>query len=276
MHCTTHGCESPATRHAMCDLHYRRDLRAEVRAAQSAGPVCPGCSGEKSYHAKQCMTCRRESDRQKSRCAGAQGACDRHAETAGLCAPHYLRKQRGQSIDESIRRVSGRTHCGAVDCSRQVAARGLCRSHYQRAKRKGEFGTARCGVDGCADFAVSRGYCPMHYGRWLKTGDPGSAAAHYGPLRGTGRTLDRHGYIRLSTTGQGEHRYVMEQMLGRSLRSEENVHHINGVRDDNRPENLELWSKSQPAGQRVADKVAWALEILKLYAPERLSDGYSG
>jgi hypothetical protein len=51
---------------------------------------------------------------------------------------------------------------------------------------------------------------------------------------------------------------------------------MNGVRDDNRPENLELWSKSQPAGQRVADKVSWALEILKLYAPERLSDGYSG
>ena len=40
---------------------------------------------------------------------------------------------------------------------------------------------------------------------------------------------------------------------------------INVIRDDNRPENLELWSKGQPAGQRVADKVAWAVDLLERY-----------
>jgi hypothetical protein len=62
----------------------------------------------------------------------------------------------------------------------------------------------------------------------------------------------------------------MEQILGRPLLGSENVHHINGVRDDNRPDNLELWSTSQPGGQRVEDKVAWAIELLALYKPEAL------
>lgn len=134
----------------------------------------------------------------------------------------------------------------------------------------------------CERPARTRKMCGRHYNRWLETG----TASPEIPLRTGGKGwVDASGYrvvhnrTHPNARKNGkifEHTLVMTEFLGRSLFPEENIHHKNGNRLDNRIENLELWSKRQPAGQRVEDKVAWAIEILRLYRPEALAECSQG
>lgn len=153
-----------------------------------------------------------------------------HVKRERLCSMHYARLRRGYPKNPEW----GRRHCSVEGCDRKYLASGLCQRHYHR-KRNGQ-----------AENLPDRK-------SWK--------------IEGTDWYLRPDGYVvRYPVTGiLFQHREVMKEKLGRDLLEGENVHHINGIRHDNRPENLELWVTSQPKGQRPEDLVSWAKEILSLY-----------
>lgn len=130
--------------------------------------------------------------------------------------------------------------CPTKDCARPLYCKGLCRRCYNKMRNGIEPGT-------------------------------GKIRGRYSLVPWT-NSSDGYIWINLPEGKIMEHRKVMEDHLGRKLIPGENVHHVNGNRSDNRLENLELWSRVQPSGQRVQDKVDYAIKILRMYQPESLSE----
>lgn len=181
-----------------------------------------------------------------------------------------------------------RTRCAR--CMSDAVGPGLRRPPFRPTAEQVEHMTTLYGGGAtCAEIAVHFNANPKSVWRTLK--ESGVEIRRAGARDGQfareknwrwtgGRSVTSAGYVRLKLAPDDpfvcmatktrnrhvmEHRYVMAHHLGRPLLPDENVHHLNGVKDDNRIENLELWSTTQPQGQRVADLVVWAREILERY-----------
>jgi len=130
-----------------------------------------------------------------------------------------------------------------------------------------------CSVYRCFGKVRSKGYCSKHYTRFLKFKDPLKmliAENGAGSINEYGyRLVYKPDHPNAQVGGRIlEHRFVMSEKIGRPLRKFEYVHHKNGIRHDNRPENLEIWVSRHPPGQTPEDLVKWAKDILDMYEEE--------
>jgi hypothetical protein len=188
---------------------------------------------------------------------------------------NYLRLESVCSLCGKVSNLGHAKYCAdckdkipnkCADCGKQFAAKAKykrcskCQYHWYKKNRPESFVEAykkrKAKVN--AQLRTSKGLTVDHI-------------FHKGP-RGEGY-LNKKGYrlmVIKHPSGKGhirkyQHVLAMEARLGRALTNDERVHHKNGIRDDNRIENLELWTKSHPYGQRIEDKISWCIEFLGLY-----------
>ena len=252
--CTFDGCEKERAARGWCQAHYKQ-WQAGKDLAPLAARALAGVG----------LACNFD-------------GCGRPRSVGGLCKSHDMQRRRGgelRPIGAPVRKVvNTATRCAGPECERPPQKRQLCSGHYAQLRRGAELrpirGPQPCSFEGCENRSISKGLCSGHLqqrnrGVPLQALWDRKARPRLGP-GGYIMIMDRDHPNARKSGYLFEHVKVMADHIGRGLWPDENVHHVNGVRTDNRIENLELWSTSQPSGQRVEDKLTWALEMVDRYA----------
>lgn len=133
-----------------------------------------------------------------------------------------------------------------------------------------------CKIKGCKKVLnkTEGQICQMHRTRFHRYKDYNYISPNWAYLKKGQALISPLGYLRININGKRvlHHRYIMEQHLGRKLTNKERIHHKNGIKTDNRIENLELFVNHSEHMKKYHPDICEKRKINPKYTPEKIAN----